>query len=77
MQTTLAVEDIQMSLPELLDTLATADEVILTRNNHPVAKLVSESAKPPRPVPGLGRGSIVYMAPDFDAPLEEFQGYME
>ena len=30
----------------------------------------------PRPAPGLGKGSIVYMAPDFDEPMEEFKEYM-
>ena len=45
MQTTLAVEDIKLTLPELLDSLAPGDEVILTRNHQPVAKLVSEASK--------------------------------
>ena len=30
MQTTLAVEDIKLTLPELLDSLSPGDEVILT-----------------------------------------------
>jgi hypothetical protein len=34
-------------------------------------------AQPTRPAPGLGKGSILYMAPDFDEPLEEFKEYME
>ena len=42
MQTTMAVEDIKLTLPELLDTLTPGDEVILTRNQQVVAKLVSE-----------------------------------
>ncbi|MCY2990689.1 MAG: antitoxin of toxin-antitoxin stability system [Planctomycetota bacterium] len=40
----MAVEDIKMSLPELLDHLTPGDEVTLTRNHLPVAKLVSESS---------------------------------
>lgn len=78
MQTTMAVEDIQVTLPELLDSLTPGDEVILTRNHLPVAKLVSEAPKPGlRPPPGLGQGSILYMAPDFDEPLDEMKEYME
>ena len=46
MQTTMAVEDIKVTLPELLDSLTPGDEVILTRNQQPVAKLVSEAPKP-------------------------------
>ena len=78
MQTTMAVEDIKLTLPELLDSLTPGDEVILTRNQQPVAKLVSAAAKPgKRPPPGLGKGSILYISPDFDEPLEEMKEYME
>jgi hypothetical protein len=28
-------------------------------------------------VPGKGKGHILYMADDFDAPLEDFKEYME
>jgi antitoxin (DNA-binding transcriptional repressor) of toxin-antitoxin stability system len=42
MQTTMALEDIKLTLPELLDRLTPGDEVILTRNQRVVAKLVSE-----------------------------------
>jgi antitoxin (DNA-binding transcriptional repressor) of toxin-antitoxin stability system len=80
MQTTMAVEDIKVTLPELLDSLTPGDEVILTRNHQPVAKLVSEVPKPAlkqRPGPGLCKGMITYMAPDFDAPLDCMKEYME
>lgn len=66
MQTTLAIEDIKVTLPELLDTLTPGDEVILTKNHLPVAKLVTEQPKPPlkqRPGPGLGKGMITFIAP--------------
>jgi antitoxin (DNA-binding transcriptional repressor) of toxin-antitoxin stability system len=79
MQTTMAVEDIKVTLPELLDSLTPGDEVILTRNQLPVAKLVSDPAKvvTQRPAPGMFPGSIISMAPDFDEPLDEFKEYME
>jgi antitoxin (DNA-binding transcriptional repressor) of toxin-antitoxin stability system len=80
MQTTMAVEDIKLTLPELLDKLTPGDEVILTRNQKVVAKLVSEPlppAQPSRPGPGLCKGMVTYMAPDFDAPLEDMKEYME
>ncbi len=80
MQTTMAVEDIKVTLPELLDSMTPGDEVILTRNHQPVAKLVSEAPKPApnqRPGPGLCKGMITYMAPDFDAPLDCMKEYME
>lgn len=80
MQTTMALEDLELSLPELLDNLGPGDELILTRNEQPVGKLVSEVPKPtpkPRPGPGLGKGMITFIAPDFDAPLDCLEEYME
>ena len=80
MQTTMAVEDIKVTLPELIDSMTPGDEVILTRNRQPVAKLVSEAPKPApkqRPGPGLCKGMITYMASDFDAPLDCMKEYME
>ena len=80
MRTTIAVDDIKVTLPELLDTLKSGDEEVLTRNQQPVAKLVSEAPKPvvrTRPGPGLGKGMITFIAPDFDAPLDCMKEYME
>jgi antitoxin (DNA-binding transcriptional repressor) of toxin-antitoxin stability system len=80
MTTTMAVEDIQLTVTELLDSLMPGDEIILTRNQQPVAKLVSAAAIPrpkQRPGPGLCKGMITHIAPDFDAPLEDMKEYTE
>jgi len=73
---TATIEDVQARLPEILEKLAPGQEVVITRDGKPVAKLVPE---PPRgvPVPGRGKGMVLYMAPDFDAPLDDFKEYME
>ncbi len=75
MSTTISVEAAQATLKDLIHQLTPGSEIIITEDSRPVAKLVSEAAMQPkpRPTPGLGRGSIVSMAPDFDAPLEEFR----
>jgi hypothetical protein len=50
----------------------------MTDNEQPVAKLVGERPRRPRrPAPGAGKGSILYMAPDFDEPMEEFKEYTQ
>lgn len=77
--TTISIEEAQPKLPDLIHRLHSGDEVVITENNQPVARLVHTAADPrkePRQ-PGTLRGSVVYMAPDFDAPLEEFRDYME
>jgi antitoxin (DNA-binding transcriptional repressor) of toxin-antitoxin stability system len=74
----ITVEEAQAKLKELIHELAPGEEIILTENHQPVAKLVSETPKPKqRPGPGLCKGMITYMAPDFDAPLEDLKEYME
>ena len=75
MSAMISVEEGQAKLKELIDKLAPGEEVIITDNQRPVAKLVGE--RPARPAPGLGKGSILYMAPDFDEPMEEFQEHTE
>jgi antitoxin (DNA-binding transcriptional repressor) of toxin-antitoxin stability system len=80
MTSTLELGSITQSVPELVERLAPGDELILTRNHQPVAKLVGEAAPAPRshpPEAGWCKGLIVYMAPDFDEPLEDMKEYME
>ena len=74
---TIAIEDAQAQLPELIDHLQVGEEVIITRDQKPVARLIGER-KPERPPrrPGTLRGTVLYMAPDFDAELDDFKEYM-
>ena len=78
MSAILTVEEAQSRLKQLVAELAPGQEIVLMENHQRVAKLVGERpAIAPRPAPGLGKGSILYMAPDFDEPLAEFEEYME
>jgi antitoxin (DNA-binding transcriptional repressor) of toxin-antitoxin stability system len=78
MTTTVTLEEAAANLGKLINGLAHGDEVIITKDQQVVAKLTAESRpKPPRPEPGFGKGSILYISPDFDAPMEEFKEYME
>jgi antitoxin (DNA-binding transcriptional repressor) of toxin-antitoxin stability system len=70
------LEEAQAHLKELINKLAPGEEVIIMEDQQPVAKLVGERpAHQPRPAPGLGHGSVLYMAPDFDEPMEEWKEY--
>ena len=52
------------------------EEVIISKGNKPVLKLVLLD-KPKRPrKPGSGKGQILYIAPDFDATPEGFKDYV-
>ena len=67
MRSELAVDEIKLTLPELLDSLAPGDEVVLTRDHLPVARLVngSHSARQPRK-PGNCQGMITLLVEDDD-----------
>jgi antitoxin (DNA-binding transcriptional repressor) of toxin-antitoxin stability system len=79
--TTVSLVVAQTKLAELIHGLAPGDELVITENDQPVAKLVapkSDTEAPRKPrQPGTLRGTVLYMAPDFDAPLEDFKEYME
>lgn len=72
------IEEAQAKLSELIDKLTPGEEVVITRNEQPVARLVSEPRRVRKPrQPGSAKDKILYMADDFDAPLEDFKEYME
>ena len=47
------------------------------KNTAPVARLLPAGTPPAQRKLGSLRGTVKYMAPDFDAPLDEFKEYME
>ena len=74
----ITIEEAQAKLPDLIHNLTPGDEVVITENNQPVAKLVSELPKPKtglRPPPGLGKGFITIVSDD-DEHLKDFAEYM-
>lgn len=70
------IENAQAHLSELIDRLQAGEEVVITRNAEPIAKLVVMTTHMPPRQPGLLKDKILYMAEDFDAPLEDFKEYM-
>jgi prevent-host-death family protein len=75
---TITVDEAQAKLKDLIHQLAAGDEIIITENAKPVAKLVSEPPTPPpkqRPGPGLCKGMITVVSDD-DEHLKDFEEYM-
>ena len=67
----------QAKLPELVHSLAPGDQVVITENDLPVARLIIAATPPVRRKLGSMQGTVTYMAPDFDTPLEDFREYSE
>ena len=75
--TSVSLAEAQANLSDLVHRLTPGDELVITENNKPVARLIPATAQPqkqPRK-PGTLRGTVKYMAPDFDAPLDDFKEY--
>jgi prevent-host-death family protein len=75
---TVTIQEAQTTLPDLIHRLAPGQEVVITENNKPVAKLITEPTRPKsglRPPPGLGKGFITILADD-DEHLNDFAEYM-
>jgi prevent-host-death family protein len=76
--TTVTLREAQANLSDLIHQLSPGDELVITENNQPVARLVSELPKPRpglRAPPGLGKGFITIVSDD-EEHLKDFAEYM-
>lgn len=78
---TISLIEAQNNLADLIHRLSPGDGIIIVENDQPVATLVaSPDQHPSTQLPrrsGTMRGTVLYMAPDFDAPVDDFKEYME
>lgn len=72
-----SLEEAQARLPELLEQLHPGEELTITTNGTPLAHLKKADPTPRPCQAGCYRKAEFWMAPDFDAPLEDFTEYME
>jgi antitoxin (DNA-binding transcriptional repressor) of toxin-antitoxin stability system len=71
------LEQAEGHLTEILEKLAPGEEVVLTGNGQALAKLVKTGRTSWPCKAGSAKDKIHWMAPDFNAPLDEFKEYME
>jgi antitoxin (DNA-binding transcriptional repressor) of toxin-antitoxin stability system len=75
------VEQATEQLPGLIEAALRGEEIVIIKDNDPTVKLTpitpAEQTVQPQARFGSGKGLLLYMAPDFDAPLEDFREYME
>ena len=75
---TVTIQEAQSRLPDLIHNLSPGDELVITENNQPVAKLSRSEPKTQWPCKaGSAKGRTFWMAPDFDATPEDFREYTE
>jgi len=72
------VEQAEIQFADLLKKVAGGEEVIIVQNDTPLARLSHVDAVPPKRgrQPGNAKDILLYIADDFDAPLDDFKDYM-
>ncbi len=70
------LEDANSQLARLVEQASRGEEVIILRDSTPVAKIVPLPEEKPVSHFGNAKDVLIYMADDFDAPLEDFKDYM-
>ena len=70
------IHEAKAQLSKLIQKAMLGEEVIIAKDNKPVAKIVPLHPFKGRRKLGSAKGKIIYVAPDFDAPLEDFKDYM-
>ena len=71
------IEEAQARLPELIEHLAADEELVITRNEKPIARLLTEDKlnRQPRRA-GSAKGLLTILSED-DEHLKDFAEYME
>lgn len=72
---TITLEEAQASLPELIDSLQPGAEIVITRNNQPIAELHLPTSATLLPRFGNCRGALTILAED-DEHLQDFKEYL-
>lgn len=71
---TFNIHEAKARLSELIEKAMLGEEVIIAKGDKPVVKLIAlKPAKKPRTL-GSAKGKI-WIAPDFDEPLDDFKDY--
>jgi prevent-host-death family protein len=68
--TTIDIYEAQKHLSEIVSSAKMGEEIILTKDNVPIARLTPLATDAMQRIPGLHAGSI-WISPDFDDPLPD------
>ena len=69
------LQEAKQHLADLFDAALSGEEIVITKDEHPVLKLTRISTAKVRRKAGSAKG-LISIAEDFDAPLEDFAEYM-
>jgi antitoxin (DNA-binding transcriptional repressor) of toxin-antitoxin stability system len=72
----IAIQEAGGKLPDLVEQALRGGDVVITRDDQSAVRLVPLA--PPSgglPIVGAAKGTVLYIADDFDAPLDDFNEY--
>ena len=73
--TMLEIAEAQARLPDLVRRLMPGDDIIITENSRPVARLIAEQREKRQPQAGSAKG-ILIIAREDEEHLKDFAEYM-
>lgn len=75
--TTIELDQVSEILPDLLKRLPPGEEITITSQGFPVAQVKMSQRQSWPSKAGSYKKPEFWMAPDFDAPLDDFKEYMD
>lgn len=74
--TQVTIHEAKTHLSQLIRQVLAGEEVIIAKGKRPLVKLVMLPELRQQRRIGAAQGVVTFMADDFDAPLDDFEGYM-
>ena len=75
--TSVTIQEAQAKLPELVRQLQPGEKITITDQERPFAQVRKARPTSWPCKAGSAKEIILWIAPDFDAPLDDFREYME
>jgi antitoxin (DNA-binding transcriptional repressor) of toxin-antitoxin stability system len=74
---TVTLQEAQAKLAELISSLNPGEEIMIAEHGQPMAKLVRSGRTSWPCRAGSAADKILWIAPNFDEPLDDFAEYMQ
>ncbi|MDY0301282.1 MAG: hypothetical protein RBQ99_06830 [Trichlorobacter sp.] len=69
------VADAKSHFPEMVQKALIGEDVVIAEDDQPILRLVPIEKTVRKRKPGSAKGKILFVAPDFNEPLEDFSEY--
>lgn len=70
------IHEAKTHLSKLIRKALGGEEVIIANRDKPLVRLQKIAPAKTKRILGWAKGTVIYIAPDFDKPLPEFEEYM-